>query len=80
VTSTWTAPWCTWVQLVGRGGRRVRKDTKIHRDRWLAIDPVTCALIVRYLDEVKAELAAVDVLIAVGSSGPAGAAPGCATR
>ena len=31
---------------VVRGGRRVRKDTKTHQDRWLAIDPVTCALIV----------------------------------
>ena len=26
---------------VVRGGRRVRKDTKTHQDRWLAIDPVT---------------------------------------
>jgi len=24
-----------------RGGSRVRKDTKTHQDRWLAIDPVT---------------------------------------
>jgi integrase len=46
---------------VVRGGRRVRKDTKTHQDRWLAIDPVTCALIVSYLAEVKAELAAVGV-------------------
>ena len=44
---------------VVRGGRRVRKDTKTHQDRWLAIDPVTCALIVSYLAEIKAELAAV---------------------
>jgi integrase len=42
-----------------RGGRRVRKDTKTHQDRWLAIDPDTCALIVSYLDEIRAELAAV---------------------
>ncbi len=27
---------------VVRGGRRIRKDTKTHQDRWLAIDPVTC--------------------------------------
>ena len=46
---------------VVRGGRRVRKDTKTHQDRWLAIDPVTCALIVSYLAEIKAELAAVGV-------------------
>jgi integrase len=42
-----------------RGGRRVRKDTKTHQDRWHAIDPVTCALIAGYLAEIKAELAAV---------------------
>ena len=41
------------------GGRRVRKDTKTHQDRWLAIDPVTCALIESYLAEIKAELRAV---------------------
>jgi integrase len=46
---------------VVRGGRRVRKDTKTHQDRWLAIDPVTCALIVSYLAEIKAELTAVGV-------------------
>jgi integrase len=46
---------------VVRGGQRVRKDTKTHQDRWLAIDPVTCALIVSYLAEIKAELAAVGV-------------------
>ena len=27
-----------------RGGQRVRKDTKTHQDRWLAIDPDTGAL------------------------------------
>jgi hypothetical protein len=46
---------------VVRGGQRVRKDTKTHRDRWLAIDPVTCALVVSHLAEIKAELAAVGV-------------------
>src|SRR5207249_3345008 len=40
---------------------RVRKDTTTHQDRWLAIDPDTCALIATYLDEVRAELAAVGV-------------------
>ena len=44
-----------------RGGRRVRKDTKTHQDRWLAIDPVTCALIANYLHEIGAKLAAVGV-------------------
>jgi len=44
---------------VVRAGQRIRKDTKTHQDRWLAIDPVTCALIVSYLAEIKAEHAAV---------------------
>ena len=30
---------------VVRAGQHIRKDTKTHQDRWLAIDPVTCALI-----------------------------------
>jgi integrase len=42
-----------------RDGQHVRKDTKTHQDRWLAIDPDTCALIADYLDEIRAELAAV---------------------
>ena len=46
---------------VVRGGQRVRKDTKTHQDRWLAIDPDTCALIVSYLDEIRAMLFAVGV-------------------
>jgi integrase len=44
---------------VVRGGQRVRKDTKTHQDRWLAIDPATCALIATYVDETGAALAAV---------------------
>jgi integrase len=46
---------------VVRGGQRVRKDTKTHQDRWLAIDPDTCALIVNHLDETRAALATVGV-------------------
>lgn len=46
---------------VVRGGQRVRKDTKTHQDRWLAIDPDTCTLVVTYLDEIRAELAGVSV-------------------
>src|SRR5260370_22473687 len=46
---------------VVRAGQRVRKDTKTHQDRWLAIDPDTYALIATYLDEIRAELAAVGV-------------------
>src|SRR5436305_11392194 len=41
---------------VVRGGQRVRKDTKTHQDRWLAIDPDTCALVATYLDETRAAL------------------------
>jgi integrase len=33
---------------VVRGGQRVRKDTKTHQDRWLAITPDTFALIASY--------------------------------
>ena len=40
---------------VVRGGQRVRKDTKTHQDRWLAIDPDTCALIATYLDDIRTE-------------------------
>ena len=46
---------------VVRGGQRVRKDTKTHQDRWLVIDPDTCALIANYLDEIRAAVAAVGV-------------------
>jgi integrase len=38
-------------------GRRIRKDTKTHQDRHLAIDPVTCALIREHLDAVRSALA-----------------------
>jgi site-specific recombinase XerD len=48
-------------QLRRPGGQRVRKDTKTHQDRWLAIDPDTCALIASYLDGIRDELAAVGV-------------------
>jgi integrase len=46
---------------VVRAGRRVRKDTKTHQDRWLAIDPDTCVLTRAYLDQIRAALAAVGV-------------------
>jgi integrase len=41
------------------GGLRVRKDTKTHQDRYLAIDPVTCAMLREHLQAIRAELAAV---------------------
>ena len=37
------------------GGRRVRKDTKTHQDRDLAIDPVTCAMIREHLGAIRAD-------------------------
>ena len=37
------------------GGRRVRKDTKTHQDRYLAIDPVTCAMLREHLKAIRAE-------------------------
>jgi integrase len=64
---------------VVRGGQRIRKDTKTHQDRWLAIDPVTCALIESYLAEIRAELEAVGVELRddayVFSNDPAHARP-----
>ena len=40
-------------------GRRVRKDTKTDQDRYLAIDPVTCAMLREHLEAIRAELAVV---------------------
>jgi integrase len=61
------------------GGRRVRKDTKTHQDRYLAIDPVTCAMIGEHLDAVRTRLADVGVELHedayVFSNDPAGAMP-----
>jgi integrase len=60
-------------------GRRVRKDTMTHQDRYLAVDPVTCAMIGEHLDAVRARLADVGVELHkdayVFSNDPAGAAP-----
>ena len=61
------------------GGRRVRKDTKTHQDRYLAIDPVTCAMISEHLDTIRAELAAAGLELPedayVFSNDPMGARP-----
>ena len=61
------------------GGRRVRKDTKTHQDRYLAIDQVTCAMIGEHLDAVRARLAEVGVELHqdayMFSNDPAGATP-----
>ena len=60
-------------------GRRVRKDTKTHQDRYLAIDPVTCAMVREHLEAIRAELTAVGLELAVNayvfSNDPMGANP-----
>jgi integrase/DNA-binding transcriptional regulator YhcF (GntR family) len=47
-----------------KGGQKIRKDTKTHQDRWLAIDQHTCALIASYLEEVRTALKAVGAELA----------------
>jgi integrase len=60
-------------------GRRVRKDTKTHQDRYLAIDPVTCTMLREHLEAIRAELAAVGAELPedayVFSNDPMGANP-----
>jgi integrase len=57
---------------VVKGGRKLRKDTKTHQDRYMAIDPVTCALIQDTLDEVGVTIPASAYLF---SNDPAHARP-----
>jgi integrase len=61
------------------GGRRVRKDTKTHQDRYLAIDPVTCAMIHEHLEATRAELGGLGLELPqdayVFSNDPMGASP-----
>ena len=60
-------------------GRRVRKDTKTHQDRYLAIDPVTCGMIREHLGMTRTDLAAVGLELPedayVFSNDPIGANP-----
>jgi integrase len=60
-------------------GQRVRKDTQTHQDRYLAIDPVTCAMLREHLEAIRAELAAVGLERPEGayvfSNDPMGANP-----
>jgi integrase len=64
---------------VVKGGTKLRKDTKTHQDRHIAIDPVTCALIQETLDEVTAALAEVELTVPASaylfSNDPAHARP-----
>ena len=47
-----------------KGGQKVRKDTKTHQDRWLALDPVSCAFIGEAVTAINARLAAVGLEVA----------------
>jgi len=49
---------------VVKAGQKLRKDTKTHQERYIAIDPVTCALIRETLDETTTALAAVGLTLA----------------
>jgi integrase len=64
---------------VVKGGRKVRKDTKTHQDRYLAIDPVTCTLIREHLGAATTALAGTGVNLAqdgyLFSNDPAHARP-----
>jgi integrase len=64
---------------VVKGGKKVRKDTKTHQDRYLAIDPVTCALIEEHLAAIAAALAGTGVQLTPSaylfSNDPAHTAP-----
>jgi len=61
------------------GGRRVRKDTKTHQDRYLAIDPVTCAMLRKHLEAIRTELGGLGLELPedayVFSNDPMGASP-----
>jgi integrase len=46
---------------VVKAGKKIRKDTKTHQDRHMAIDPVTCALIREHLAASTAALAGTGV-------------------
>jgi len=64
---------------VVKGGKKVRKDTKTHQDRYLAIDPVTCTLVQEHLASARAALAGTGVKLAqdayLFSNQPANARP-----
>jgi integrase len=61
------------------GGQRVRKDTKTHQDRYLAIDPVTCAMLREHLEAIRAEVGGLGLKLPgdayVFSNDPMGASP-----
>jgi integrase len=62
-----------------RAGQKMRKDTKTHQDRRLAVDPVTCAMLAAHRQETEARLDAVGIKLPltayVFSGDPLGAVP-----
>ncbi len=62
-----------------RSGQKLRKDTKTHQDRSLAVDRVTCELLREQKDRIEAQLAGIglslDPSAYVFSNDPAGAIP-----
>ena len=62
-----------------RAGQKLRKDTKTHQDRSLAVDRVTCELFREQKDRIEAQLAGIGVSLDpsayVFSNDPAGAIP-----
>lgn len=60
-----------------RDGRRIRKDTKTHQVRHLAIDAVTCAMLREHIEAIRSALAVVGVELPddayVFSNDPSGA-------
>ena len=49
---------------VVKGGKKVRKDTKTHQERYNAIDPVTCTLVREHIAAAEAALAGTGVKLA----------------
>jgi integrase len=62
-----------------RAGQKIRKGTKTHQDRSLAVDPVTCELLRDRKDRIEAQLAGIGLTLGptayVFSNDPAGTAP-----
>jgi integrase len=49
---------------VVKAGQKVRKDTKTHQERWIALDPVSCAFIREAIEAIDAKLARVGLQLA----------------
>ena len=64
---------------VVKGGQKVRKDTKTHQDRWVALDEASIAFIREHLDAAASALATVGLELALDaylfSNDPMHAAP-----